>query len=122
MFGRAIVLGLFFVFGTIAGAFAGQEGGAGSVSPGRLNATDLMTLCAGKYDVDLGFCAGYMTAVADMMVDQPLYGFRACLLGPVRSQQIMDNVILKVKAMPDRGAFAARAVVADSLARAFPCY
>lgn len=119
---RAVILGVFFVFGTLAGAFAAQENEGGALRPGRLNASDLMELCAGKYDVDLGFCAGYVTAIADVMIDQPLYGFRACTHETVKSQQIMDNVILKTKAMPERSGFAARAVVADSIARAFPCF
>lgn len=119
---RAVILGVFFVFGTIAGAFAAQGEGGETIRPGRLSAADLMELCAGKYDVDLGFCAGYVSAIADVMIDQPLYGFRTCAHESVRSQQIMDNVILKIKAMPDRSGYAARAVVADSIARSFPCF
>ncbi len=122
---RLLVPVLFFVFSVVAaGAFANspQDQGVRALAPGRLSAANLEALCDGGYDIDVGFCAGYVTAIADLMADQSLYGFRACLLGPVRSQQLMDNVTGILRASPDRARFAARTVVAESLSRSFPCY
>mgnify|MGYP003377021431 CR=1 FL=1 len=115
---------LFVLCALAAQAFAGPPQGQGgrALAPGRLSAANLTALCEGGYDIDVGFCAGYVTAIADLMGDQPLYGFRACLLGPVRSQQLMDNVTGILRASPDRARFAARTVVAESLSRSFPCY
>lgn len=93
-----------------------------TIAPGRMAGVDLARFCAQATDLDAGFCAGYVTAIADVMIDQPLYGFRACLYPSVRTQQIMENVVQAMRAPPDRSRFAARAVVADTLSRAFPCY
>lgn len=124
---QIVGVGLVFCLFACDSAWATErEGGAVSTvqafPPGRMAGVDLARFCEQATDLDAGFCAGYVTAIADVMIDQPLYGFRACLYPSVRTQQIMENVIQAMKAPPDRSQFAARAVVADTLSKAFACY
>jgi hypothetical protein len=38
----------------------------------------LINLCQAPYDTDQGFCAGYLTAMRDIMNDYQLYGHQTC--------------------------------------------
>lgn len=77
--------------------------------------------CMGAHDVDAGFCAGYVTAIADLMKEQQLYGVRTCNLEPVHSQQLMDlmRIEMQEKIMPRE--VSAAELTAGTLARYYPC-
>lgn len=95
---------------------------AAATSQNSLSGVELYKMCASKYDTDYGFCAGYVSAVANLLESESVAGFRACNLGIVRSQQFVD--IFKAYAETFSGNLnaEANAVVAASLARAFPCH
>lgn len=57
----------------------------------RLSAAELMQMCSSTHDVDYGYCAGYITAIADQMLSTGTAGGeRACNHAGVRSQQYVD--------------------------------
>lgn len=51
----------------------------------------LIRLCQAPYDIDQGFCAGYLTAMRDVMNDYSLYGNTTCGGRGVGPQQLADN-------------------------------
>ena len=86
-----------------------------------LSAIELRDMCTSKMDVDYGFCAGYVTAVAHTMLDQGVAGQKACNHSAVRSQQFVDTFNTWADLFPDRLNASAEAAVAEAMARAFPC-
>lgn len=93
-------------------AQAGEQG----VSAGQLKA-----YCTGQYDVDAGFCAGYVTAIADLMKQQTLAGYTVCNLGPVGSQQLMELVQIQMQEQGGDPAQNATTMAAETFARFYPC-
>lgn len=114
-----------FILPIFAGLFCFGASAYAQQSPSRpqyhLSGHDLSAFCASKYDVDAGFCAGYVTAVAELMLDHALYGLRACNHGPVRSQQLMDIIKMSQRRNPAWQDAAASTSTAAALADAFPC-
>lgn len=88
----------------------------------RLTAAELMRMCSSTHDVDYGYCAGYITAVADQMLSTGTAGgARACNHQGVRSQQYVDVFRAYAEIFPERLRDEAERTVAASFARAFPC-
>lgn len=81
----------------------------------------LQQYCMGHYDVDAGFCAGYVTAIADLMKEQQLYGVRTCNLEPVHSQQLMELVQLEMNDHHVPAELSAAELTATTFARYYPC-
>jgi hypothetical protein len=94
--------------------------GAGYAS-GPLSGAELHGMCISNSDVDYGYCAGYVTAVAHDLLNRGVAGFRACNHTNVRSQQLVDTFNSWAELFPARLNLDAEAAVAASLARAFPC-
>lgn len=124
MAGRFILLVL-----TMCGALAplqacaaDNSGLPGGSMRGHLGARDLMNFCSGKFDIDYGFCAGYVSSISEAMLDHPLYGMEACNHGAVRSQQLLELVMTYLQEHPDRQSGPASVAVAETLASSFPCY
>ncbi len=88
---------------------------------GPMTGAALMQYCKGLYDVDAGFCAGYITAIADLMKEQGLYGQTTCNLGPVPSQQLMELVQIQMQDNPEAQSQSATQMTATTLARFYPC-
>jgi hypothetical protein len=87
----------------------------------RTTAGDLMKLCSSPHDIDYGYCAGYINAVADRMLTEYVGDFRACHHSHIRSQQYIDifkDYITRFPAVEDKDA---ALTVAAAMARAFPC-
>lgn len=82
---------------------------------------DLARMCASTYDTDYGFCAGYVSAIANTLLTDTIGGFRACNHAAVKSQQAVDTFVLFAKNFPNELQGDANVAVAASLARAFPC-
>ena len=95
---------------------------AQDMSPSSSTGRDLYLLCSSKYDTDYGYCAGFVTAIAEMMAIQDINGLRACHIESTRSQQLVDNVRVYLTANPDLHSYSASDIVARALARAFPCF
>jgi hypothetical protein len=81
----------------------------------------LYQYCNSSYDVDYGYCAGFVGAVAEIMHDQTVADYQACGFKTVRAQQLIDifkNFAAQNKIMFNQDA---KIMVAASIARAFPC-
>ena len=90
-------------------------------SPSYLTGAELKTQCSSKFDTDYGMCAGFVTAVADVLLTQQVDNIRACHKSTIRTQQLMGIVTTYINKHPDSAHAPARTVVAQALARAFPC-
>ena len=58
---------------------------------GPFPAAELHDMCTSTSDVDYGYCAGYVSAVAHMLLTQHVDGYRACNHANVRSQQFVKR-------------------------------
>ena len=85
------------------------------------SAHDLYTMCTSSYDTDYGYCAGYVTAIANTLTKEPVSGYRACHLTPVRSQQLIDIFKNYMDTHQEKMGHRAYVAVADAFASAFPC-
>lgn len=59
---------------------------------GPMTAVQLRALCASKYDVDFGICAGYVTAVAERLMADPRPEARMCLSPAITPQTLVANI------------------------------
>lgn len=82
---------------------------------------ELRTLCTSASNLDYGICAGYVTSVAQVMLEQDIDGFRACNHANVRSQQLVDTFNGWAELFPQDLSGNADSAVAAALTRAFPC-
>jgi hypothetical protein len=72
--------------------------------------------------VSYGYCAGYMSGVADIMMQSiPVFGWRACLPETVSAAQATDVLKQFLNQHPEQRHYAAASLVAKALAEAFPC-
>lgn len=108
---------LFCVFGTVVSASAQSPINA----PYHFTGSDLNNLCHSHYDTDYGLCAGYVTGIADVMLQQDVYGASACGHRNVKSEQLIALVNRYLENNPKAHSIPARDVVSLTLARAFPC-
>lgn len=79
-----------------------------------MSAGDLQGMCLSSYDVEYGWCAGYVTALAEA-------GGGACQDAPVRSQQYVDIFKAYMEVFPEAKKSPAPQAVSAAMARAFPC-
>lgn len=82
---------------------------------------DLYKMCASTYDTDYGYCAGYVSAVANTLLTESVAGYRACNLTMARAQEYVDVYTSYALNFQDQLASEASQTVAAALARAFPC-
>lgn len=92
-----------------------------AVNSDGLTGNDLLRLCSSKYDTEYGYCAGYISAIANMMLTTAVEGERACTQGTVRTQQLMDIYRSYAELFPENLRGSAAKNVAISIARGFPC-
>ena len=111
---------LLFSFLMISPAFA-QVPVKTSASAAGLSGQDLLTMCGGLYDVDYGYCAGYMKAIADVMGQQAVHGQTACNQGNVRPQQLLEAMKMQAADDPALAAQPASVLATQSIARSYPC-
>jgi hypothetical protein len=88
---------------------------------GPFSGAELHGMCMSDSDVDYGYCAGYVTAVAHSLLNRSIGGYRACNHANVRSQQLVDTFNSWAELFPGRLSADADTAVAAALARAFPC-
>lgn len=82
---------------------------------------ELLRLCSSKYDTEYGFCAGYISGIANTMLAGEVEGLRICSIGAARSQQLVDIYRSYGEIFPENLRGSAVRNVALSLARSFPC-
>ena len=85
------------------------------------NAGTLRQFCQSGYDTDYGYCAGFLTAIADVMMDHSAYGYTACVAPNIKPQQLTDNIIAYMDAFQVDPLMPAKEYVAAMLADRFPC-
>lgn len=112
-------LALFASLVLLLAALAPQS--ARAVNSDGLTGNDLLRLCSSKYDTEYGYCAGYISAIANMMLTSEVEGERACTRGTVRTQQLMDIYRSYAELFPENLRGSAARNVAISIARGFPC-
>jgi len=82
-----------------------------------LTGKELLQMCGSNFNTDYGYCAGYVTGVADEL----LGGNIACHRVTVKSQQLRDITVRYMEKHPESLKQPARRVTAAALAAAFPC-
>lgn len=87
----------------------------------QFSGVELYKMCASKYDTDYGYCAGYVSAVANLLLTESVSGYRACNLSMIRSQQYVDLFKKYAESFPSSLNDEANTAIAASLSRAFPC-
>jgi len=118
---------LLLAFGLSAAALAGppqhraNEHKAIDLKPYKMSARQLKIFCSGVNDIDMGYCAGYIAAMAEIMLDTRLYDRKACHHGPVRDQQLIEIVRDFLDRHPDYLRRPSAELIAHALADAFPC-
>lgn len=91
-------------------------------STAMLSSQDIKTYCFSDYDIDVGYCAGYITAVADLMVEHRIYGFEACYMELKSPQAMVQKVRGYIRKDPSIIRGNARYMIAHILAQLYPCY
>jgi hypothetical protein len=87
----------------------------------RFTGGELAKLCQSSSNLDYGYCAGYVTAVADQLLFDGVGDYRACHHDAVRSQQYVDIFRNYVADHPETLGISANLAAAAAFARAFPC-
>lgn len=85
-----------------------------SLGLNSLSAGELQSMCQSTYDVEYGWCAGYVTALAEATGG-------ACMNAPVRSQQYVDIFKSYMEVFPEARKSGAQEAVSAAMSRAFPC-
>jgi hypothetical protein len=57
-----------------------------------MSAHALQKMCDSRYDIDVGICAGYITAIAEMVQQESSPGRRVCLSPAISPQTLMEHV------------------------------
>jgi hypothetical protein len=96
-------------------------GTAYAADTSRLTAHQLNEMCRSESNLDYGYCAGYVTAVADELLYGSVGEYRACNHAAVRSQQYVDIFKNYVASYPEALGKPADLAAAAAFARAFPC-
>lgn len=87
----------------------------------HLSGRDLINFCKGQYDIDFGYCAGYMAAISEVMMDHTVYGQAACNHGAVAPQQLVELLKQRASQDPSIELQPASAAAAHVLSSAFRC-
>ncbi len=116
---RIIVMVLFFLVGSAIGAFANNQ--KAPVHRDQISGRKLLHFCNGKTDIDYGYCAGYLTSMAELMLDHKLYRIQACNHAGVKSQQLVELFRLYAGSNNDLLDYPATMIVAKMLSSSFPC-
>ncbi len=97
--------------------------GAGTASAEFLSGNDLYDYCTSDKtdDVSATGCIGYVAGVADVLEDNPVNGFHACMPLSVSRVRARDTAVAFLTAHPEKRDRGADGLIAEALARAFPC-
>ncbi|MEM6781388.1 MAG: Rap1a/Tai family immunity protein [Pseudomonadota bacterium] len=87
----------------------------------HLSGRDLMNFCKGQYDIDFGYCAGYMAAISEVMQDHSVYGQSACNHSAVAPQQLVELLKENAKRNPSLELQPASVAAAQTLSGSFRC-
>jgi len=82
---------------------------------------ELRKMCSSRFNTDYGMCAGFVTGVADVLLQQKVDGIKACHMTSVKTQQLMTLVTKYIDRHPDMLSKSARYAVAKALENSFFC-
>lgn len=82
---------------------------------------ELQRYCLSSLNTDYGYCAGFITGVADVMFIEDIGGKRSCHKPTVRSQELIDLVLTYMEHHPEVYRNTARSIVVGALSQNFPC-
>ena len=82
---------------------------------------ELRTMCSSKFNTDYGMCAGFVTGIADVLLQQKVDGIKACHMTTVKTQQLMTLVTKYIDKHPEMLSEPARYAVAKALENSFFC-
>ena len=78
-------------------------------------------VCQSEASYSEAICSGYVVGIADIMANEPVYGFTACLPTNVTVRQVSDVVSTYMQQHPEMRHYAASSIVAYALSESFPC-
>ena len=84
-------------------------------------ANDLHAWCASETKVDNAVCHVYIRAISEVVANDRVYTYRACIPKGVSAIQTKDIVKNWLQAHPEQRHYAAYTTVARIVAEAFPC-
>lgn len=87
----------------------------------HMSGKQLLLYCNARDDVDYGYCAGYVSALAEIMLSGPIYGFEACNHGPVGDQQLMEIARDFLQTHKEAAQKPAALLIAAAFEEHFPC-
>lgn len=93
---------------------------------GFLDGNDLHKMCTSKNVRDRDTCLGYTMGVSDAMdglqaTGKSYFGHRACATKAMQDTKVRAIVVDYLKKNPKRRQYGAANLVAEALAKAFPC-
>ena len=86
-----------------------------------LTGNTLYDLCSSEISQKKGICAGYVTAIADVLASSPLYGEEACIPTEATAGQVLDVVEQWLSQYPEQRHYTAHILAVLALSDAFPC-
>ncbi len=82
---------------------------------------ELKAACGSKSRFDQGVCIGFASAIAGVVGDEPVMGWRACIPNGVPRRQLQDVMVKYLDDHPEKLHLGAETLVARAFAEAFPC-
>lgn len=117
-----VLLSVFFAPGQLGLSGENASASAASVVHELIGGQTLVTFCASRADVDLGICNGYIMAIAEAMTGrQTVFGQQACGHDGIKADQLVELVKLDIHDNPSIRRQKAGPMVAQILAKNFPC-
>lgn len=81
----------------------------------------LYKYCSDPSSIEHEVCYGYIESIADVMYNEPVFGYKICISQNVAFSQLRDVVVQYMISHPERRHFGAASMVARALSQAFPC-
>lgn len=107
--------GLLLILFLISGVQAGS-------SDAFLRANQLYSFCNSEVELDNAFCEGYIVGLNDSVFSGHLNNFiQVCYPEGVMIEQLRLIIVKYMETVPDKLHFVAEGVVAEGLAKVFPC-
>jgi len=84
------------------------------------NGNKLKEECNSESMLEKGICIGFAIAVAGIVANEPVYGWRACIPGGVTVGQLTDIITKRLNDHPENLHLTATSLAVEAFAIAFP--
>ena len=98
-----------------------SAGGSAQAAPTWADGNDVKAYCRSGSPSDQGVCLGFAIAVAGIVANEPVAGWRACVPRGVNGRQLVDIMVKFLDDHPEGLHANAVTLVATAFATAFPC-